>query len=133
MSRIRLGLGWLATGFLVLSCGAHSIFGWSVLRPQLAALDPELVGALGLGWRLGGAAMLAFAAIAAHALVEAGRGRAPSLVPLRVVAATYVVYGLWAVVVSGGDPFFAVAFVAPGLALGVAAWPETRGPGSAPT
>jgi hypothetical protein len=127
MERVRIAVGFVCAGFLVLSFGAHSLLGWKAVSEQLAATNApaELVEGLGIAWRLGGAAMLGFAAIAARGFVLRRRGARGAMGPVAIVAATYFVYGLWAFVTSGFDPFFAVLFVLPGAALGFASM-ETR-------
>lgn len=123
MSRSRIVCGLLAGALFLLSSVAHSVIGWSFVRAELAqvpALDPALLDRVGLTWRLGGASMIAFGLIVLQPFVQLARGRAASLVAARIVAGSYTVYGLWALFASGGDPFFAATFVAPGVLLAFA-------------
>lgn len=119
MSKLRAGLAWVCVGFFVLSAVAHSILGWAALEPEVQALgaDAELVEAIGIAWRLGGAAMLIFAGLCAHTLIQRRRSPAAPLTPLVIVGGGYAAYGAWAVAVSGGEAFFAVLFLVPGLLL----------------
>jgi len=122
MSRWRTVLGLIAGALLILSSAAHSLLGW---RVQLAGLEAvkapaDLILGLGLGWQFAGVAMLAFGVIVVMLVVAAGRGRPVSLRPVLVIGLAYTVYGIWAMIASGLEPFFLV-FVVPGVLLLAAA------------
>ena len=122
MERVRPVIGVLGGAVLILSSGAHSILGWQSLAAQLAAVEvaPDLAEGLRIGWHFGGAAMLAFGIIAVLSFVKQMRGRAVWLVPAQVIALAYLLFGVWALVVSGYDPFF-LMFIVPAVMIGVAA------------
>ena len=116
MQRFRSILGLVAGATMMLSSAAHSLLGWKLLRAALekARAEHELISALALGWRFGGAAMLAFGFIVVALFRHRLLGSAVNLKPAIVIGTTYVVYGVWALTVSRFDPFFLV-FVVPGL------------------
>jgi hypothetical protein len=118
MTRPRLFAGVTAALLMLLSSVAHSILGWPAMRQRLAATTApaDLVVGLGVGWVFGGVCMLAFAAITLWTLVRAWQGSIVALVPLRIIGVAYLLFGLGALWVSGGEPFYAV-FVVPALLL----------------
>lgn len=125
MSRTRRVAGIVAGVLILLSAVAHSVFGGAAMQKELAAAHvPEdlLRGAL-VGWEFGGAAMLAFSLIVLYAFARPAGSSAVQLAPVRVVAATYLLFGAAALAVSDFDPFFLV-FVVPGLLLAGATWPH---------
>lgn len=126
MSRARLVVGLIACLMLVLSACAHSIFGWGQLSAQVAShgLPADLLQTLGIGWRWGGVAMVAFGVTAAWELLAERRVPAPQLRACLVTGVTYVLFGIGAIAVSK-SPFFLV-FVVPGLMLLFAGWPRAR-------
>lgn len=127
VSSPRRVAGLVVGGFLALSAFAHSLLGGSQLRSELSAaqVPPDLLRGALIGWYFGGAAMLAFAALVLHTFTRRADGTAASLVPARIVALTYLLFGLLAFAVSGFDPFFLV-FVIPALLLSWAAFPARR-------
>ncbi len=127
MSQARRIVGMVVGVLIVLSAVAHSAMGGPMLRKELAAAqvpDDLLRGAL-VGWHFGGAAMLAFGAIVLHTFVRR-RGDAASLVPARIIALAYLIFGALAFVASDFDPFFLV-FIGPGLLLALIAFPRREG------
>jgi len=128
MTRLRTFLGLAAGAILVASSAAHSLLGWPRLRGELAASDTptDLVTGLAIGWHFAGVAMLAFGCIVLWLFVDRLRGRAADLGPALLIALVYVGFGIWALVVSGVDPFFLI-FIVPGLMLLAASWgPSAR-------
>ena len=116
----------LTAGILVLlSSAAHSLLGWKQLSGELAKTNApaDLVRGLAIGWHFGGAAMVAFGIIAVTLCGGALRGRAVSAFPLKVIGGVYLLFGVAALVASGGEPFFAI-FIVPGLLL---LWGGMRG------
>lgn len=125
MTKLRRVVGVVVGVFQVVSAAAHSLLGGAALRTELTAArvpDDLLRGAL-VGWQFGGAAMLAFGLIVVHAFAGRAGGGAISMLPARVVALTYLLFGVAALAVSDFDPFFLV-FVIPGLLLAWAAFPR---------
>lgn len=122
MMRVRNILGFIASGILILSSGAHSILGWKQLGGQLAAIPVphDLILALRLGWTFGGAAMLTFGVVTAIGFARRFRGQQVAPLPIVLIGALYVAFGSWALIVSSFDPFFFI-FVIPGILLLVAA------------
>jgi hypothetical protein len=118
MTRFRSILGLVAGATMIASSAAHSLLGWKLLNAALeqAHADGELIKTLALGWHFAGAAMLAFGFIVMALFRHRLLGAAVSLKPAIVIGATYVIYGTWALTISGFDPFFLV-FVVPGLAV----------------
>ena len=123
MTRLRTIIGIIAGVILVASSAAHSLLGWPRLRGELAAFGApvDLVTGLAIGWHFAGVAMLAFGCIVLWLFVDLLRGRSVDLGPALLIALVYVGYGIWALVVSGVDPFFLI-FIVPGLMLLAASW-----------
>jgi len=125
MNRFRSILG-LVVGFtMILSAAAHSLLGWKLLRAELEAqhASAELVESLGLGWRFGGVAMLAFGCIVLALFTKRLRGGPVSMLPANVIGTTYVIFGAGALLVTHFDPFFLV-FAVPGTLLLIASVPQ---------
>jgi len=121
--RIRNAFGITAGLVLILSSLAHAFGGWPAMEQALVAgnADPALIGALGVGWHFGSMAMLAFGIIVTFAAWNAARGNMVSMIPPRVIALAYVVFGLVAFVSRGFKPHF-LFFVAAGLLIGIFAF-----------
>lgn len=128
MNRFLANLGVVTGALMALSALPHSLLGWPALASGLAAshAPADLVRGLAIGWYFGTVAIVAFGAIAVATFVRRLRGRAASLVPARIVAVAYVAFGTWALSFSGFEPFFAIAFVLPGVLLAVAAFVRDR-------
>jgi hypothetical protein len=126
MKRWREFVGLLATAVILLSSGAHSLLGWKSLEPRIAAVGTpkDLVTGLRIGWQWGGAAMVALGLIAASIFIQRLRGANVSAFPVVVIGVVYVLYGAWAMNLSG-DPFFAI-FIVPGVLLLLASLPNGR-------
>ncbi|GDX82861.1 hypothetical protein LBMAG42_46720 [Deltaproteobacteria bacterium] len=116
---LRLIVAGLCAALLALSAFGHSVIGWSVLAPEVkaAGADDEMLTTLAISWRLGGAAMLIFSALVVDTLRRHRRDARVSLAPLVIIGAGYCLYGAWAFVTSGMEPFFFVLFVVPGAVL----------------
>jgi hypothetical protein len=121
MQRFRSIVGWVAGAAMIASSVMHSVLGWKFLKAGLrkARVDHELIRALAMGWHFAGAAMVAFGFIVVALFTHRLKGSTVSLRPAIVIGTTYVVYGAWALAVSGFDPFFSI-FVVPGLMVLVA-------------
>jgi hypothetical protein len=118
MNRARSILGLVASLFLVLSSGAHSLLGWPQLRAGLeqAHAPADLVTGLALGWHFAGVAILTFGILGALTFGGILRGRAMALWPVQLIGAVYLLFGIGALVVSHFDLFFLI-FVIPGVLL----------------
>ena len=117
MTRARDILGIIAAGMLILSSAAHSLLGWRAIHGELttAQVPADLVVGLKIGWQFGGVAMLALGVILLALFLQRLRGGNAPLVPARVVALVYLAFGAWALVASGGKPFFFMFIVQGGL------------------
>lgn len=118
MTSPRALAGLIAGLLMVASSYAHSVVGWRQLRAQLAQhnVPADLSQGLGVGWVFGGVCMLGFGLVALWMFSRAWRAIAIALVPARIIAVTYLAFGIGAMVLSRGDPFFAV-FIVPALLL----------------
>lgn len=121
MSRMRSILGLIAGGILILSSAAHSIFGWLVIRGQLDTLraPSDLVLGLKIGWQFGAVAMLALGVNIILLFLRRFRGERVSTLPSSVIAALYLFFGTWALLVTDFNLFFLI-FIVPALLLAVA-------------
>lgn len=123
MDRLRIVLGLLGGAIIAASSFLHALMGWPAMADQLARLQasPDLVRGLQVGWLFGSVAMLTFGLVAIAIFASRLRGRPVSLVPVVVIAVTYLAFGLWALVASGMNPFFLI-FIVPALMLLLASW-----------
>jgi hypothetical protein len=121
MARWRAIVGIVGGIMLLLSAGAHSVLGWKSIGGELAAagVPADLLRGVKIGWQFGGACMVVFGVIAINLFVRRLRGSADAGWPVLLIGAGYLAFGLWALVVSGFNPFFAV-FIVPALLLIVA-------------
>ena len=110
--------GLLAALVITASSVAHSVLGWPVMRGRLAATNTpdDLARGLGVGWVWGGVCMATFGVMLLWYIARDWRGVRAPVAPFRLIGVTYVLFGLAALRVSDGDPFYAV-FVVPGLLL----------------
>ncbi len=122
MSRTRAIIGLVGGGMQILSSAAHSLLGGPALLKELAPfhVGADLERGVTVGWHFGGACMLAFGVIAVATFARRLRGQPASLLPVLVIACTYLAFAAWALAISRFDPFFLV-FVVPGALLLVAA------------
>mgnify|MGYP003576475908 CR=1 FL=1 len=118
--RSRAIIGIIAGVIVILSSFAHSILGWRQLGSDLtnASVSDELILGLEIGWHFAGVAMLAFGVIAIAAFTKVLRGERLAVLPIGIIAITYLVFGVYALLISK-NPFFFI-FIIPGamLALG---------------
>jgi hypothetical protein len=121
MSKLRSILGLIAGVILVLSSGAHTLLGWQALGAELAKTNTpaELVTGLEIGWKWGGAAMLAFGIAVIATFLQRYRGEPASTFVPAIVSVVYLAFGAWALVHSNYDPFFFI-FIVPGVLLALA-------------
>lgn len=112
----------VAAAMMLLSAFAHSVLGWRAMGDALARTNApaDLVRGLGVGWVFGGACMLAFGLTVGWTSRALWGGATPSRVPLTIIAACYLLFGVGAMAVTGGDPFY-VVFLVPGLLAAYAA------------
>lgn len=118
----------LASVLIFLSAFAHALAGWPALRQALgASVDPDVLGAIGVGWHFGSVAMAAFGMLGLTSVWQARRGYVQARwVPITIGVA-YVVFGGAAVLVRGAGPHFLTFIVLGGLLFGGALSWKTRG------
>lgn len=118
MTTLRALAGLLAGVLMAASSYAHSVLGWPQLREQLAQhnVPSDLAKGLGVGWVFGGVCMLGFGLVVLWMFSQAWRAVPVALTPGRLIGLIYLAFGIGAMVVSGGDPFYAV-FIVPALLL----------------
>ena len=123
MNHLRVPIGLIAGVLLVLSSAAHSLLGWKQLGAALTAAgaSADLITGLSIGWHFAGVAMLVFGCIVIATFVDVMRQRPVSLRPVACIAAAYLLFGVWALGVSGLNPFFLV-FIIPGIMFAVVSW-----------
>ena len=116
-------MGIAAGVLLALSSAAHSLVGWPSMRQELAAAGapPDLIFGMKMGWLFGGVCMLVFAAIVLRIFVRRFRGGVASPFPALVIGVAYFLFGAWALVTSGFQPFYFV-FIVPAVLLLGAGW-----------
>ena len=131
MNGLRAPIGLIAGVLLVLSSAAHSLLGWKQLGAALAAAGApaDLVTGLSIGWHFAGVAMLVFGCIVIATFLDVRRRRPVSLRPVALIAAAYLLFGVWALGVSDLNPFFLV-FVIPGIMLALVSWRPEAGSSS---
>lgn len=120
--KTRNVVGLIASAILVLSSFAHVFGGWPAIAKQLAATNtpPDLVLGLKISWIFGGVAILTFGLICAAIFWHRTRGEAVPILLARMIGIVYVLFGAYALVTSGFDPFFLI-FLVPGAMIVFAA------------
>jgi hypothetical protein len=109
-----------AGALMVLSSAAHAFLGWPLLRGDLksAGVAENLVGAMAVGWYFGSVAMLAFGAITLRSEILLRKGDRSGVVPVRMIATCYLIFGLVTFVSRNFNPHF-LLFIVTGLLAGV--------------
>lgn len=120
--KTRNVVGLIASVIIILSSFAHIFGGWPAISKQLAATNApaDLVLGLKIGWIFGGVAILTFGLICGAIFRHRMRGEGVPILMARMIGIVYVLFGLYALVTSGFDPFFAI-FLVPGAMLVFAA------------
>jgi hypothetical protein len=113
---------------LLLSCGAHGIFGARMIRQVLIenGASADILETVTLGWSLGSAAMLAFALIVLAAWRRARQGDGSGFPGAAIVAVVYFSFGLGAFLYSRFSPHFLVLFMIPAALLGAAVFAASK-------
>lgn len=108
----------VASVAMLLSSIPHAALGWPEMAQQLSAVQagPALQSGLRIGWLFGSAAMLVFGLLGLLAFRALPTQAELARQVVAVVGVGYLLFGVWAVAASGGDPFFAV-FIVPGTLL----------------
>jgi hypothetical protein len=116
--RSRNVLGLVAAAFILLSAGAHGALGWQAMMVEIAKTNApaDLVRGLRIGWLFGSACMVIFGVLLLRLFIRRLRGHPEPGVHARIVGGGYLLFGVWALVTSQFDPFYAV-FIVPGLLL----------------
>ena len=110
----------LAGVLMMLSALAHGGLGWPSMRTALesAGAGDDLVGALAAGWYFGSVAMAVFGAIVFTSGLRLRRGDSSGVLPVRLIATGYVLFGLAAFAARHFIPHF-LLFVLTGLLAGI--------------
>ena len=121
MTRWRAALGVAAALMLILSAGAHSLLGGPRVEAELraAGVTSDLLLRMRVGWQFGGVAMLALGTMLLVLFVRRLRGERVPVFPAVITAAAYLLFGGWALSISG-NPFFFI-FIVPGALMAAAA------------
>jgi len=116
--RLRNIVGLIAACFVLLSAAAHGALGWPAMMVEIAKTNtpPDLVRGLRIGWLFGSACMVIFGVLLTRLFIRRLRGHPEPAVHARIVGGGYLLFGVWAMVTSNFDPFYAV-FIVPGLLL----------------
>jgi uncharacterized membrane protein len=117
-------LGLIAGAILFLSAFAHAILGWKAMSEQLAQTNapPDLVRGLQVGWVFGGVVMLVLGTLCISTFLKRFRGQPVSTFATALISIAYLAFGAWAMVTTGGDPFFMI-FIVPAVLLAIASIP----------
>ena len=122
--KIKSALGLIGGAILILSAFAHAILGWKAMSEQLAHTNapPDLVRGLQVGWVFGGVVMLVLGALCVATFLKRFRGQTVSTFAPVLISIAYLAFGAWAMVTTGGDPFFMI-FIVPAVLLVIASLP----------
>ena len=87
------------------------------LRADMAEIDvrPTLLGAVSLGLHFSTFAMFAFACLVLVAAIQSSRARVTARLPLTIIAATYIGFGIAAFIWSGS--YHALGYVLMGVLI----------------
>jgi hypothetical protein len=112
----------LAGVLMMLSSVAHALLGWPAMRSDLqkAGAGPDLTAGLAAGWYFGSVAMLTFGVITLICGLRLRRGDSSGALPVQVIGAGYVLFGLVAGLARNFNPHF-LAFIVIGLLAGLPA------------
>lgn len=116
LSRARVVCGLVAGGLMIASGLMHSVMGWPAVKVALQKADARAVADLAVPWHFTGGAMMTFGALAALCVLGAMRGEPALLMPVRVVAIAYLLFGAAGLVFIKPDPTF-LLFLVPGAML----------------
>ena len=83
---------------------------------------PDLVQGLHIGWVFGGPVMLVFGILCISTFLKRFRRQPASTFAPALISIAYLAFGAWAVVTTGGDPFFLI-FIVPAVLLAIASLP----------
>jgi hypothetical protein len=121
MASKRTAAVWLigvASALILLSSVAHGFLGWPAVRAAIEPrLEAEALRDLALGWTYGSTAMAAFGVLGLVSVVQLRKGASTARVIPAVIGAAYALYGVAALVYSGGNAHFLIAFILPGVLL----------------
>lgn len=127
LGRWQVVVGFVAAALQVVSGAVHSMLGWPAVTKEFAATNAPaaLVQGLAVPWHFTGLSMVTFGVVVALTLQRALRKPGEPLTTVMVIGATYVVFGLVGMALTGGNATF-LMFLVPGVMLVVAAW-RSRG------
>ncbi len=101
----------LIGGLLALLCAfPHAFGGWPTMAAPLmeAKVAADIQDSLMIGWRWGSFCMAGFGLILLAQGAKALKGQAVDRLSVGMVSLTYVVFGIWAMLVREFNPFFSV-------------------------
>ena len=129
MRKLSIVIGFVVGALFLVSSAMHGVVGWKVMAGELAkaSAPADLTSTLATGWTWGGVAMLAFAVIVLGTFLAVARGRAPSMLPVRVIGAAYLLFGAGALLHEPQGLFYLGLFAVPGALLLAASWGAERG------
>jgi len=119
----------VTSGLIFLSSFAHGLLGWPELEAALQGrVDPDVLGALGIGWHFGSVSMATFGLLGLVSFFQMRRGSAGARWTPALIGAAYALFGVGAFLYSGPSPHFAF-FVVLGLLLvaGALMWSREAG------
>lgn len=109
----------VAGALMLLSSIAHTALGWPAMAEALraAGAPADLAGALSVGWYFGGATMVASGLIVLTSALRLRRRDLSGILPVRIVGATWLLFGVAALVARDLNPHFLLFVVLGGLAV----------------
>lgn len=116
MSKAFAIIGTIGGLLALLSAFGHAFGGWPAMALPLveAKVTTDIQNSLMIGWCWGSFCMAGFGLILLGQGAKALRGQAVDRLSVGFVSLTYVVFGFWAMLVRGFNPFFSL-FVVTGL------------------
>lgn len=105
---------------MLLSAGAHAGLGLPMMRGALQNVHAgaDLVAGFSTGWLLGSVGMATFGLIVIVSALRLRRHDLSGLVPIRIIAAAYLVFGIGAYVALNFESHF-LGFIGIGLLAGL--------------
>lgn len=102
------------------SAMAHGLLGWPAFQSPLetAEVDPNIIGALAIGWYFGSAAMLGFAMIVLCQAIRFHKCRQTDQATIWAIASIYVAFGSVAWFVRNFNSHF-LLFIFTGILVGM--------------
>jgi hypothetical protein len=107
----------VASALIFLSSFAHGLLGWPELQALLEGqVDPNVIGALGIGWHFGSVSMATFGILGLVSFAQMRKGRVGARWTPLLIGVAYTLFGTVAFLYRGFRPHF-VFFIVLGLLL----------------